>query len=275
MKHPLILAHRGLVTHFQENTIEAVQAAVDSKHCDGTEFDVFLTKDNRVVLFHDENMKRLTGLDKDIYDMTWDDLKTVQVLPELEVDGGSRQYEKSLSIPLLSDVLEEVKGKDFFINIELKAYYPSWKRRKLGRAVAKVLQQMDMMDQLVCTSFNFFMLYDLEKECRSVPSGFAYDDNMPLSGNRLNKMMERNLIGRLVHSTVVCSEYTLIDEDSIKKHQAQGKKVGSFTLYPLEVAKSDIPKYSKEVKRLARLGIDWIETDRPELVYEDLYPNGK
>jgi len=48
---PLILAHRGLVTKYQENTLLAIQAAIDSPHCNGTEFDVFLTKDNKVVLF--------------------------------------------------------------------------------------------------------------------------------------------------------------------------------------------------------------------------------
>jgi len=61
-KIPLILAHRGLVTEYQENTLAAVEAAIDSQYCNGTEFDVFLTKDNKVVLFHDENLKRLTGI---------------------------------------------------------------------------------------------------------------------------------------------------------------------------------------------------------------------
>ena len=38
-----------------------------------------------MVLFHDENMKRLTGVDRMINDMTYADLKTIQVLPEIEV----------------------------------------------------------------------------------------------------------------------------------------------------------------------------------------------
>ena len=125
-KLPLILAHRGLVTQYQENTLPAIQASIESPHCNGTEFDVFLTKDNRVVLFHDENLKRVTGVDRNIYDMTWDDLKTIPILKEIEVDGGLRQYDKQESIPLLEDVLEELKGKDFFVDIELKAYKPSW-----------------------------------------------------------------------------------------------------------------------------------------------------
>lgn len=273
-KTPLILAHRGLVTEYQENTLPAIQAAISSPYCNGTEFDVFLTKDNKVVLFHDENLKRVTGVDRNIYDLTWDDLKTIKILPEIEVDGGIRKYSNAANIPLLENVLEEIKGKDFFVDIELKAYQPSWAKRKVGSAVARIVKRMDIMEQVICTSFNFFMLYDLEKEHREVPSGFAYDDNMPLSMKRLNWLMEANIIGRLVYSNAVCSEHTIIDGDTIKKYHQRNMKVGTFTLYPLtpgEMPKKRKTYFSKEVKRLAVLGVDWIETDQPELVWKDLY----
>lgn len=272
-KKPLILAHRGLVTKYQENTLAAVKAAVDSPVCDGTEFDVFLTKDNRVVLFHDENLKRVTGVDRNIYEMTWADLKTIPILKEIEVDGGLRNYGKQESIPLLEDVLEEIKGKDWFMDIELKAYKPSWSKRKIGREVAKIVNKIGVKEQVMCTSFNFFMLRDLENEDRSVPSGFAYDDNMPLSMNRLNRLMESNIIGTWVHSNSLCTEYTIIDSDTVQKYHKRGMKVGTFTLYPLmpgEIPETDKTKYSQEVKRLAKLGVDWIETDQPELVFDDL-----
>ena len=273
-KLPLILAHRGLVTEHQENTLPAIQAAIDSPHCNGTEFDVFLTKDNRVVLFHDENLKRVTGVDRNIYDLTWDDLKTIQVLTEIEVDGGLRQYSRPATIPLLEDVLEEIKGKDCFVDIELKAYAPSWSKRRVGGETAKIVKRMGVMDQVVCTSFNFFMLYDLEKVHRAVPSGFAYDDNMPLSMKRLNWLMESNLIGKLVHSNAVCSEHTIIDEDTINKYHRRNMMVGTFTLYPLmpgEMPAERKTYFSEEVKRLVSLGIDWIETDQPALAWQDLY----
>jgi len=155
----------------------------------------------------------------------------------------------------------------------LKAYSPRWSKRKVGREVAKIVKRMNMTGQVVCTSFNFFMLYDLEKEHRAVPSGFAYDDNMPLSAKTLNKLMESNLIGKLVHSNAVCSEYTLIDEDTIQKYHRRKMKVGTFTLYPLmpgEMPEEKKAFFSKEVKRLAAMGVDWIETDQPELVWNDL-----
>ncbi len=273
-KNPLILAHRGLVTEHQENTLPAIRAALDSPFCNGTEFDVFLTKDKKVVLFHDENLKRVTGVDRNIYDLTWDDLKTIQILPEIEVDGGMRQYAKPAAIPLLEDVLEEIKGKDFFVDVELKAYKPSWAKRQVGGEVAKIIKRMEIMEQVICTSFNFFMLYDLEKEHREVPSGFAYDDNMPLSMKRLNWLMEANIIGKLVHSNAVCSEHTIIDEDTVKKYHRRNMKVGTFTLYPLTPGEMPAERkeyFSKEVKRLVDLKVDWIETDQPELAWKDLH----
>lgn len=273
-KLPLILAHRGLVTEYQENTWPAIQAALESPYCNGTEFDVFLTKDNKVVLFHDENLKRVTGIDRHIHDLTWDDLKTIKVLSEIEVDGGMRQYDSPQDIPLLENILEEIKGKDFFVDIELKAYRPSWSKRQVGGEVARLVKRMNVMEQVVCTSFDFFMLYDLEKDDRAVPSGYAYDDNMPLSMKWLNWLMEANIIGRLVHSNAVCSEYTLIDEDTVKKYRRRNMKVGTFTLYPLmpgEMPQDKKDHYSREVKRLAALGVDWIETDQPELAWKDLH----
>lgn len=270
----LIVAHRGLVTQHQENTLPAIQAAMDSRFCDGAEFDVFLTKDNRVVLFHDENLKRVTGEDLNIYDLTWADLKTIQILPQIEVDGGMRQYPGPAEIPLLENALEMIRGSDFFVDIELKAYRPSWGHRHVGGEVANIVKRMGMLEQLVCTSFNFFMLYDLEKEQRTVPSGFAYDDNMPVSLKRLNRLMEFNLIGRLVHSNAVCSEHTLIDEDTVRKYHQRDMKVGTFTLYPLtpgEMPEEKRAYYSEETKRLAALSVDWIETDQPELAWRDVH----
>ncbi len=273
-KTPFILAHRGLVTEYQENTLPAIQRAIDNQYCNGAEFDVFLTKDNKVVLFHDENLKRLTGVDRSIYEMTWNDLKTIQILPEIEVDGGIRKYAGPANIPLLEEALETIKGKDFFVDIELKAYALSWTKRKVGREVAKIVKHMEMLEQVVCTSFNFFMLYDLEKVHRPTPSGFAYDDNMPFSLKMTNWLMEANIIGKLVHSNAVCSEYTLIDKDTVEKYHRRDMTVGCFTLYPLmpgEMPEEKKAFYSKEVKRLAELGVDWIETDQPELVWKDLH----
>ncbi len=273
---PLVLAHRGLVTEFQENTLSAVKGAMESKKCDGCEFDVFLTKDNKVVLFHDESLERVTGVDRSIYDMTWKELQTLTVQKSIEVDGGMRHYEKEERIPLLSDVLEEIKGKDFFVDIEMKAYAPRWTKRRTGREVAKIVRATGIEDQVVCSSFNFFMLNHLENEHRSIYSGFAYDDVIPLSCKWINWFMERNLVGRFINSNIAVVEYTLIDEDSIAKYHKKNMGVGTYTLFPLTPLGKEHENYDhypNEVKRLTKLGVDWIETDDPQKVYDLIYEN--
>ena len=63
-------------------------------------------------------------------------------------------------------------------------------------------------------------------------------------------------------------------KDTIQKYHKRKMKVGSFTLYPLMPGEMPAEKksyYSQEVKRLAELGVDWIETDQPELAWKDLH----
>jgi glycerophosphoryl diester phosphodiesterase len=267
--NPLIMAHRGLVTDYQENTLSAVKAAERSEYCDGCEVDVFMTKDKKIVLFHDEDIQRLTGEEGQISDMTWQELSSLSIQKELEVDGGNYTYQQEEAVPLLSDVLEEIKGKDFIMNIELKAYVPKWSRRETGTEVAKVIRSLGMEAQVLCTSFDFFMLHALEKEHQGIFSGFGYDDNMPLGRRFINWAMEKNLIGGFVNSNCSIVEHNLIDDDSITKYAQKNMAVGSYTLFPLAHAETlKINEHANEVKRLHGLGVDWIETDHPEKAYD-------
>ncbi|HCR48394.1 MAG TPA: hypothetical protein DIW24_02115 [Bacteroidetes bacterium] len=274
MQKTLILAHRGLVTEYQENSLPAIKAAAESPYCDGTEFDVFLTKDQKVVLFHDENPKRLTGVDGNIYDMTWPELQKIALMDEIEVDGGLRKYAKTEKICLLTDVLEELRGKDVFLDIELKAYNVSWGKRKIGREVARIVRQFGMEEQCVLTSFNFFMTFDAEWAYPHIHTAFAYDDNIPLPGKWLNRILESNFLGKLVRSSMVIAEHTLLDDDTIAQFAARHMRTGTFTLFPLmpkELPVSLVAEHTDILRRLAKQGVGWVETDHPELAHRVLH----
>ena len=49
---PLVLGHRGVPEEHQENTMAGFKRAI-ALGIDGVELDVFLTKDNKLVVFHD------------------------------------------------------------------------------------------------------------------------------------------------------------------------------------------------------------------------------
>lgn len=88
-----LIAHRGCFDKENpENSIGAFKKAIQKNYC--IELDVHLTKDKRVVVFHDNNLKRMTGLDKKIKDCTFFELEQL------------RLKNTNYKIPLLEEVLE-------------------------------------------------------------------------------------------------------------------------------------------------------------------------
>jgi len=53
---PLVLGHRGNQMKYQENTLDGFKSLLET-NADGFEMDIYLTKDERLVAFHDDNAK--------------------------------------------------------------------------------------------------------------------------------------------------------------------------------------------------------------------------
>lgn len=57
---PQVIAHRGYSSLFPENTMESIEAALQKS--DLVEFDILLTKDHQVVIFHDRYLSHITDV---------------------------------------------------------------------------------------------------------------------------------------------------------------------------------------------------------------------
>ena len=100
-------AHRGLHTKdgtTPENSLPAFRAAAQMGY--GVELDVRLTKDNRVIVFHDENLMRLCGVDRYVESMTYEELS------QLRISGTDNK------IPLLSEALEVLDGAPVIVEVK-------------------------------------------------------------------------------------------------------------------------------------------------------------
>ena len=71
---PLAIAHRGFSSDYPENTSLAFRKAIEAG-ADGFECDLRLTADGHVVVFHDDDLKRLCGRDGCIEKMNWADIR--------------------------------------------------------------------------------------------------------------------------------------------------------------------------------------------------------
>ena len=72
----LLIGHRGAAGMHSENTIKSIEAAI-SESVDMVEFDLTATKDRKLVLMHDPNTKRTTGIDASIPELTLKELREI------------------------------------------------------------------------------------------------------------------------------------------------------------------------------------------------------
>lgn len=103
-----IIAHRGVHSkekNIIENSIESFQKAIEKNYI--IELDVHYLKDGEVVVFHDDNIERITGINKKIKDCTYEEIRNIKL------------YNQNTYIPKFSDVLKLVDEK-VPILIELK-----------------------------------------------------------------------------------------------------------------------------------------------------------
>ena len=109
----IFIAHRGESHDAPENTLAAINLAW-SRNDDAVEIDIQMSKDGTIVVFHDENTKRITGAKKKVHDQTYEELK--------HLDVGLHKGERWLHerIPTLEEVLETVP-QDRKLFVEIKA----------------------------------------------------------------------------------------------------------------------------------------------------------
>jgi len=149
-----ITAHRGASVKYPENTMSAFKGAKELG-ADWIELDVQQTKDKQIVVSHDTNLVRVTGVNKDIIDMNYSEIE--------KLDAGSFFNEKfkGEKIPLLSEVLEYAKNNNIRLNIELK---PTGKETDFEKQVVDLIKEYNFENRCVITS----QMYDVLKNTKNV-----------------------------------------------------------------------------------------------------------
>lgn len=234
---PTIIAHRGSSFTAPENTIASANLAWE-QNADAVECDIYLTKDNRIVIMHDGNTKRTTGESYKFSETNSDVLRT------LDAGSWKDQKYKGEKIPFLEELIATTpKGKKIVIEI------------KCGPEIFPVLKQVvekcGKKKQLIFIAFDWNTILTAQKTfpknaCYWLSSS-AKDVQAKLPEVAKNKLKGVNLNNKIV------------DQEMVKKAKELGLEVLSWTI--------DDPE---EVKRLVQLGVTAITTNRPDLIRSSL-----
>lgn len=231
-----VMAHRGASTEAPENTMAAFQKAIDDM-ADYIELDVQLTNNGEVIVMHDSNAYRTTGVDANIVNMTYKEVKTL--------DAGSWFSDEYVgeNVPSLKEVLELTQGK-IKLNIELK---PADNGNALAKNTVRIIEKYNMVNDCVITSFSESALKAVKTYNQEIKVGYilsaAYGDFYDMKNVDFFSVNAAFLSKRTI--------------DAIHN---SGKRVYAWTVNNKE-----------SIKNLTNKGVDGIITDNPVLARETIY----
>lgn len=215
-----VTAHRGASTICPENTMSAFKKAHELG-ADWIELDVGETKDNKIIVMHDSNFKRTTKVNKEVYDVFYDEVKTY--------DAGNGE-----KIPLLEEVIEYASKNNIKLNIELK---PTGRENNLEKNVIDIVEKYSFIDRCIITSATYKVLENVKKINSDIKTAYVMSIAI---GN----------ITLLDKADVFSIESSNVTENLVKKVHNSGKELLVWTV-----------NNESSINKMIDLNVDNIITD--------------
>ncbi len=207
-ERPFIFGHRGSPSYIIENTIASFEKAI-VQGVDGMEFDVRLTKDKQMVIFHDIDLQRLAGINKKIQDLTYKELQEIKL-------------KQSQKIPRLNDfvpLFDKMKA----VNIEIKSD-GILSGHSIVKPLIKFLDKHNIDDKCIVSSFNPLILLRIKLSRPKTIIGYLYNRNMIF--HRWNNLV---WICRIRPDNLHI-HYSLLDSWIVQWARNKGMKINSYTI---------------------------------------------
>lgn len=243
---PLVVAHRGGAGLRPENSLQAFRHALDLG-VDAVELDVHLTRDDVPVVMHDATVDRTTDGRGSIRNMTLAEFRRLRVrTPEAEpIDEPP---------PTLEEVLSVIRGRvGLFLEMKhpRRGSYPG-----LIRSALDLVRAADMQDRTQVISFD---LQDLSEARAAAPDirtrALASQSGVDRAGGPAAWL--DSVLG--AGSGAIGLRYDTATPDVLAAVRDRRLALGVWTVNEPD-----------DMRRMLRLGVDSITTDRPDLLLEVL-----
>jgi glycerophosphoryl diester phosphodiesterase len=263
------IGHRGTRGLMPENTIPAMERGIEIG-ANTVEMDVHVTKDGKVIVYHDESFNpdyttmpdgsEIPKKERDkytFYQMNYNEIRPF-VIGKKDYPAYPQQQRIATYTPLLSELIDSVEAFTKSKNLPPVYYLVEVKSKEktdgveqpapeeFMKILMKVLAPYHLGDRLIIQSFDMRPLKVLHRDYPNLLLGF-------LTGDR-KASFEENINQLGFNPTFYNPEYKLADAELVRKSHAKGIRITPWTVNELQ-----------EMKRLKNLGVDGIITDYPNL----------
>ena len=162
----LVFAHRGFGDHAPDNSLYAVERALEAR-MDGVDVDGQLTRDGEVVIFHDLSVGRLTS------DSGRVGQKTLKQMLALDLGPKFKPAMRGAPVRTFEDFVRTVKGRGILM-VELKV--PGLKPTGMERRAVEIIRKHAAHRDVVLSSFNPVVLYRIKRLDPQVRTALIFMD---------------------------------------------------------------------------------------------------
>ncbi len=233
-----IIGHRGARGEAPENTLGGFQYLRDLGVY-AVEFDIRQLADDALIVMHDDNFLRTSGIDQTVQACTTQDLL------RFNQTQGWASWSTIEHPPLLAEVLSLIH--DFqHIEIEIKPVDNDEQAQTLVQALEQLLQQQKLLEQITLTSFDLKILKALQDNQSRFKRGLLVE--IPIGEHAI-------ALAQQYGCTRIGWKDILANADIIKQSQQAGFELSVWTVNDIE-----------RIKALCDMGVRDIITDYPKRI---------
>ena len=239
-----IFAHRGDSWYYPENTILSFEKALNLP-IDGIELDIHKSKDNKLVVIHDETVNRTFKGKGFVKDYTLNELQSFKCKKLLFKNN------KSCKIPSLKEVFKLIKDEDIILNIEVKTDSINY---SLEEDLINLIKKYKLESKVLISSFN----YECLRKFQNIESNLKYG---ALYSHKSDYAPEINIVehAKKLNVSSIHISKRLLRNNIVDLAHDNNLEVFVYTINtPLSILK------------MIKYNVDGVFTDFPNLIYNIL-----
>lgn len=230
---PAVIAHRGAMDYAPESSLNSFKLAKE-KGADILETDLHLTKDGKIVLFHDYDISRFSDSGRLVKDMTLDELREVRI--------GRNYTDYSDDRMIVLDELFDEFGKDTLYLLEVKN--EDYASTGIEPVLVKMIKDRDLYENVFVSAFNPLVLMRLKRLDSNINVGLNLRADLAV-------YLRETWFKELANVCFLVPRLDMIDESFMNRYK-------NYFIFAWDIHTQE------DYKRAKSLGVDGVVVDAPD-----------